>query len=111
MEYNGANENRREKLMDKMPEVRSVGSDGRVTIPKKFRDMLDIKARNSIMFEIKTIDGETYLTLSKKTTLDYLMEMREEKMDDKDKKELKQIFEKEKKRIAEEFFPENEKEN
>ena len=97
--------------MDKMPEMRTVGSDGRVTIPKKFRDLFDIKERTRIIFELKPIDGETYLTLSKKTALDYLMEMREEKMDDKDKKELKQIFEKEKKRIAEEFFPENEKEN
>ena len=93
-----------------MPEVRSVGRDGQVTIPKKFRDMLDIKKRTSIIFELKTIDGETYLTLSKKTPLDYLMETEDGKMDDEDKKELKQIFEKEKKRIAEEFFPENEKE-
>jgi AbrB family looped-hinge helix DNA binding protein len=60
-------------------EFRSITSKGQVTIPKKFRDILDIDAGDKIKFELKNIEGETRLTISKESTFSYLLqELQEE---------------------------------
>lgn len=91
----------------KRQEFRNVTSKGQVTIPKKFRDVLDINAGDKIKFELKNIDGETRLTISKESTFSYLLqELQEEAIkQDLDKREVDQMIEKTREKIVEDLYP------
>ena len=53
------------QIMSTAEIISKVTGKGKVTIPKKFREKFDINSGDRIKFEIKEIEGETYLTLSK----------------------------------------------
>ena len=88
-------------------EFRNVTQKGQVTIPKKFRDVLDIDAGDKIKFELKDIDGETCLTISKSSTFSYLLEelQEEAKKCDLDKEELDQMIEETREKLIEDLYP------
>lgn len=88
-------------------EFRNVTSKGQVTIPKKFRDTLDIEPGDKIKFELKTIEGETCLTISKESTFSYLLEelQQEAKKNDLDKEELDQMIEETREKLIKDLYP------
>ena len=88
-------------------EFRNVTSKGQVTIPKKIRDILDIDPGDKIKFEIKDINGDTYVTISKESTFSYLLEelQKEAKKQNLDKKELDKIIEETRERLVEDLYP------
>ena len=88
-------------------EFRNVTSKGQVTIPKKIRDILDIDPGDKIKFEIKDINGDTHVTISKESTFSYLLEelQKEAKKQDLDKKELDKIIEETRERLFEDLYP------
>jgi len=91
----------------KKTEFRNVTKKGQVTIPKKFRDLLDINAGDKIKFELKNIDGENHLTLSKESAFSYLLEelQEEAKRQDLDKKELDKMIEETREKLVEDLYP------
>ena len=88
-------------------EVRNVTSKGQVTIPKNFREILDIEAGDKIKFELKNIDGENYLTMRKNSTFSYLLEelQQEAKKSDLTKEEVDNMVEETRKKIVEDLYP------
>ncbi len=91
----------------KNSEFRNVTSKGQVTIPKKFRDILDIDPGDKIKFELTDNDGDTCLTLSKESTFSYLLkELQEEaKKHNLNKKELDQMIEETKEKLVKDLYP------
>ena len=88
-------------------EFRNVTSKGQVTIPKKFRDTLDIEPGDKIKFELKTIDGEPCLTISKESAFSYLLEelQQEAKKHDLNREELNQMIEETREKLLEDLYP------
>jgi len=88
-------------------EFRNVTSKGQVTIPKKIRNILDIDPGDKIKFEIKNVDGDTLVTISKESTFSYLLEelQKEAKKQNLDKKELDKIIEETRERLVEDLYP------
>ena len=88
-------------------EVRNVTTKGQVTIPKKFREILDIDAGDKIKFELKNIDGENYLTMSKSSAFSYLLEelQQEAKKSDLTKEEVDKMVEETRKKLVEDLYP------
>lgn len=86
---------------------RNVTSKGQVTIPKKFRDILDIDAGDKIKFELKNIDGESCLIISKESNFSYLLKemQKEAKKQNLDKKELNQLIEETREKLVEDLYP------
>ena len=84
-------------------ETRNVTSKGQVTIPKKFRDRLDIKSGDKVKFEVIEIDGELCLTLSKTSAFSYLLEELQEEAEEKDlsKEEVEQMIEEAREKLVE----------
>ena len=89
------------------PEFRNVTSKGQVTIPKKFRDTLDIEPGDKIKFELKEIDGKDCLTISKESAFSYLLEelQQEAKKRDLNKEELNQMIEKTREKLLQDLYP------
>jgi len=88
-------------------EFRNVTSKGQVTIPKKIRDLLNIDPGDKIKFEIKNIDGDTLVTISKESTFSYLLEelQKEAKKQNLDKKELDKMIEETREKVVEDLYP------
>ncbi|MFW6282065.1 MAG: AbrB/MazE/SpoVT family DNA-binding domain-containing protein [bacterium] len=88
-------------------EFRNVTSKGQVTIPKKIRDILDIDPGDKIKFEIKNIDGDTLVTISKESTFSYLLGelQKEAKKQNIDKKEMDKIIEETREKLVEDLYP------
>ena len=84
-------------------ETRSVTSKGQVTIPKKFRERLDIKPSDKVKFELKEIEEELCLTISKTSAFSYLLEELQEEAEEKDlsKEEVEQIIEEAREKLFE----------
>jgi len=91
----------------KETEFRNVTSKGQVTIPKKFRDILDIDPGDKVKFELKDIDGAPCLTISKESTFSYLLkELQEEvRKKDLDKEELNKMLEETRNKLVEDLYP------
>ena len=88
-------------------EFRNVTSKGQVTIPKKIRDLLNIDPGDKIKFEIKNIDGDTLVTISKESTFSYLLEelQKEAKKQNLDKKDLDKMIEETREKVVEDLYP------
>ena len=88
-------------------ETRSVTSKGQVTIPKKFRKRLNINPSDKVKFELKEIEGELCLTLSKPSAFSYLLEELQEEVEKKDlnKEEVEQMIEEAREKLVKDLYP------
>ena len=93
--------------MDVAAETRNVTSKGQVTIPKKFRDRLDIESGDKVRFEMKEIEGELCLTISKESAFSYLLkELQEEaEKEDLSKEEVELMIEETREKLVEDLYP------
>ena len=93
--------------MSAAAETRNVTSKGQVTIPKKFRKKLNIKPGDKVKFELKEIEGELCLTLSKTSAFSYLLEELQEEAGKKDlsKEEVEQLIEEAREKLVKDLYP------
>ena len=88
-------------------EFRSVTKKGQVTIPKKFRDILEIDPGDKVKFELEDIDGDTRLTITKESTFSYLLEelQKEAKKRDLNKEEVNELVKETREKLVEDLYP------
>ena len=88
-------------------ETRNVTSKGQVTIPKKFRQELDINPGDKVTFELKEIEGEVCLAISKTSTFSYLLKELQEEAEEKNlsKEEVEKMIEETREKLVEDLYP------
>ena len=88
-------------------EFRSVTKKGQVTIPKKFRDILEIDPGDKVKFELEDIDGDIRLTITKESTFSYLLEelQKEAKKRDLNKEEVNELVKETREKLVEDLYP------
>ena len=88
-------------------EFRSVTKKGQVTIPKKFRDRLEIDPGDKVKFELEDIDGDIRLTITKESTFSYLLEelQKEAKKRDLNKEEVNELVKETREKLVEDLYP------
>ena len=93
--------------MSSAAETRNVTSKGQVTIPKKFRKRLNINPSDKVKFELKEIEGELCLTLSKPSAFSYLLKELREEAEKKDlsKEEVEHMIDEAREKLVQDLYP------
>ena len=87
--------------------ISKVTSKGKVTIPKKIREKFDINSGDRINFEIREIEGKTYLTLIKVSNFSHLSKKLQKEVEKKglDKEEVEKIIADTREKLVEDLYP------
>lgn len=88
-------------------EYSSITSKGQVTIPKKFRDKLNLKQGDRVKFIPKEIDGELCLTLSKASAFSILQKELQAEAEEREltREELEEWIDETREKLFKELHP------